>query len=117
MSKGMNFMSGLMGTTAAVRVGGNLVTNISRSARGKAPIPLYKKGDYKSLARDVVGIAALGSASLGAMKGLGATARATQTVVKPTVQSGIAREYAWLSRARRSADATWKAFKAIKKGY
>ena len=112
MSKGMNAMSDIMGTTAAVKVGGNLVRNIGRSVKGKAPIPLYKKGDYKSLAKDVVGIATLGATSLGAIKGLGATAKAAKPVVEQTTTATQKFE-SYMRNADRSISKSYRAFKSL----
>jgi hypothetical protein len=113
MSKGMNAMSDIMGTTAAVKVGGNLVRNIGRSAKGKAPIPLYKKGDYKSLAKDVLGIATLGATSLGAIKGLGATAKAAQPVMKEATTTATEKFESYMRNADRGISKSYRAFKAL----
>ena len=74
-NKAMNTAADLMGATSAVKVGGNLVQNLARK-KGEKVKQLYKKGDYKSLAKDVTGIATLGAASLGAVSGLAGGAKA-----------------------------------------
>ena len=123
-NKVMNKASDLSGAKSAVKVGAHLVKGALSKKKQK---PLYKKGDYKSLAKDVVGIATLGTVAHGAVKTLAAASQAVaaKSKVISTATAKLSKYKATnndkmaaaTSKAIRKAEAQLKILEKVRKGF
>lgn len=109
----------ISGATSVVRVGGNLAQNISRSIQGKPVKPLYKKGEYGKLAKDIIGIGALGATTLGAVSGLASSAPVkkvldTEGIKSGSTMTGIDKAWAKLKDSEKVAERGFKKFLEVK---